>query len=336
VELTLFLSSKVPLAEGPAVRRVVRLQLRGFSRRVGLNDLKALAEAARGYRACLREMRENPPRVAVSFGGYAGLPGALAALRLGTPLVIHEQNVVPGLANRLLAPLARLVAVSFEETLQLNPAWRRKAVVTGNPLMRRGGGEEDPYAAFGLQPGRKTVAVIGGSQGAASLNRAVVEALPLCREREDLQIVHAVGRDKFQEHRERVSGLDTGKVIYRALDYVQRMDLLYRAADLVVSRAGASTVAELAAEGKAAILVPYPYATAAHQDANAAVLQKAGAALVIPDRELDGRRLWSEVERLLEDEERLRRMAEAARGLGKPDAAARLAEAVLSLAEVGS
>src|SRR4030042_5589441 len=243
-------------------------------------------------------MKSWLPKVAVGFGGYASVPGAAAALSLGVPLVIHEQNVIPGMANRLLAPGAKIVAVSFEETRECHPRWRKKAVVTGNPLItsprpREG---ESPWVHFGLEEARKTLAVVGGSQGAASLNRAVLEALPLWRDREDLQVVHSVGNDKHQEFMVQVAKVDTGSTIYCPLKFIERMDLLYRVADLVVCRSGASTVTELARAGCGAILVPYPYATAAHQDANASVLEKVGAALVIGDSEVDGQGLPRGVE----------------------------------------
>lgn len=331
--ITLLLNRRTPSTDLPASCRTIFLEVSGFSRRPDARSLLALVQLLAAFRICRREMRRERPRVAVGFGGYASVPGLLAAWTLRVPLIVHEQNVVPGSANRLMAPLVRAIAVSFPETLDLAPKWRKKAVVTGNPLLRRGKGEGDPYAYFGLEPGRKTVVVVGGSQGAASLNRAVLEALPRWSGREDLQVVHAVGRDKYQEFAEEAAKVDYGGLIYRSLDFVERMDLLYRIADLVVCRAGASTVSELAAAGKGAILVPYPYATASHQDANAEVLRRAGAAVVVPDREMNGERLCSEVDDILRDEERRRAMGEAALRVARPDAARRLADLVLKVAE---
>jgi UDP-N-acetylglucosamine--N-acetylmuramyl-(pentapeptide) pyrophosphoryl-undecaprenol N-acetylglucosamine transferase len=207
-------------------------------------------------------------------------------------------------------------------------------VVTGNPLLQRDveGDRGDAVDYFDVEKERKTLAVVGGSQGAASLNRAVLEALPLWRNRSDLQIIHSVGKDKYQEFTAQAAKVDTGTLLYRPLQFVERMDLLYEVADLAVCRAGASTVTELAVAGCAAVLVPYPYATAAHQDANAEVLAEAGAAVVIKDAELDGRRLAREVDGLIADESGLERMRGAARSVGRADAAASLAELVLSQA----
>ena len=334
MELTLYLSRKSPSGALLEKHRVIPLEVSGFSRGPQLRNLRALAGLLRAFRVCRREMKDDPPRVAVGFGGYASVPGAAAALSRRIPLVIHEQNVVPGMANRLLAAGARVVAVSFARTLELRPRWRKKAVVTGNPLLQRDveGDRGDAVDYFDVEKERKTLAVVGGSQGAASLNRAVLEALPLWRNRSDLQIIHSVGKDKYQEFTAQAAKVDTGTLLYRPLQFVERMDLLYEVADLAVCRAGASTVTELAVAGCAAVLVPYPYATAAHQDANAEVLAEAGAAVVIKDAELDGRRLAREVDGLIADESGLERMRGAARSVGRADAAASLAELVLSQA----
>jgi UDP-N-acetylglucosamine--N-acetylmuramyl-(pentapeptide) pyrophosphoryl-undecaprenol N-acetylglucosamine transferase len=280
-----------------------------------------------------REMKAEPPAVVVGFGGYASVPGSVAGLCVRAPLIIQEQNVIPGLANRLLASRADAIAVAFEATLEKFPRWRKKAAVTGNPLFDYdyGDGGEDAWSYFEIERGRLTVAVLGGSQGAASINRAVLELLPLLRDRDDLQIVHSVGPDKYQELEAEAAKVDKGKLVYRPLEFIKRMDLLYECADVAVSRAGASTISELAAAGCPAILVPYPYATAGHQEANAAVLTEAGGALLVRDDDLNGITLASLLQELLAQEGRLQNMGEAAGRLGKPDATARLAEMVLAV-----
>ncbi|MFW6113957.1 MAG: undecaprenyldiphospho-muramoylpentapeptide beta-N-acetylglucosaminyltransferase [Actinomycetota bacterium] len=332
IEVILYLSSKTPAGRPPLQAREVTLEVSGFSRGLDAGNLRAAKQLLRAFTVCRGDMKENRPDAAVAFGGYASVPGAAAARSLGIPLILHEQNVIPGMANRLLAPVAGKIAVSFQDTLEICPGWRKKAVVTGNPLWRSldAGKQEDPWRHFGLERERKTLAVIGGSQGAASLNRAVAQALPLWRERADLQIVHSVGRGKLEEYLHEVAEDYPGGVFYRPLGFVERMDLLYQAADLVVCRAGASTISELAAAGCAAILVPYPYATASHQDANAAVLERAGVAVVIDDEEMDGERLRREVDELLDDNDRLQGMRESSRRIGRPEAAAVLSRLVIS------
>jgi UDP-N-acetylglucosamine--N-acetylmuramyl-(pentapeptide) pyrophosphoryl-undecaprenol N-acetylglucosamine transferase len=283
--------------------------------------------------AARREMKRELPDIVVGFGGYASIPGATAGLSLRVPLVIQEQNVIPGLANRLLAPLASGIAVAFEPTLQRYPRWRKKAEVTGNPLFDYGqaGGDSDAWAYFKIERERSTVAVLGGSQGAASLNRAVLELLSLLKGNDGLQIIHSVGPDKYQELAAEAAKLDKGRLIYRPVEFIKRMDLLYRCADIAVSRAGAATISELAVAGLPAILIPYPYATAGHQEANAGVLAEAGGAVLISDGELDGEVLARCLEALLGDAGRLRSMGEASRRLGKPDATKRLAEMILTI-----
>lgn len=307
------------------------MDVTGFKRSLDPANLKVLVDMPKAILISRREMKARRPDVVVAFGGYASVPGALAGLSLRVPLVVHEQNVVPGLANRLLAPFASKLAISFEATLERFPNWRKKAEVTGNPLRMRGqnDGGHDAWAYFDIERDRSTLAVLGGSQGAASLNRAVLEALHLWGDRDDLQVIHSVGRDKYQGFMEKVAQVDIGSLIYRPLEFIERMDLLYECADLAVSRAGASTISGLAVAGCPALLVPYPYATASHQEANAAVLEEAGAARVISDAALDGDRLEREVADLLSDRSRLERMGEVAARLGKSDATARLAAMVM-------
>jgi UDP-N-acetylglucosamine--N-acetylmuramyl-(pentapeptide) pyrophosphoryl-undecaprenol N-acetylglucosamine transferase len=331
LRISLFLNRKALSRELPFDGRIIALDVSGLGRDPSLSSLRALFAIPRAFLKARREMKKVDPHVAVAFGGYASVPGALAALTLRTPLILQEQNVIPGLANRMLAPFARVLAVSFEATLERFPRWRRKARVTGNPLYDYGEGVEveDAFAFFGLQPDRKTVAVLGGSQGAASINRAVLELLELLKDREDIQILHSVGPGKYQEFLAEAAKVNTGRLVYRPFDFIRRMDLLYRCADIVVSRAGASTISELAASGCAAILVPYPFATAAHQDANAEVLAKVGAARVIKDSELDGAGLSRQLLELLGDPEKLAAMGLAAGRMGKPDAASSLARIVI-------
>ncbi|MEW6552880.1 MAG: UDP-N-acetylglucosamine--N-acetylmuramyl-(pentapeptide) pyrophosphoryl-undecaprenol N-acetylglucosamine transferase [Actinomycetota bacterium] len=332
VEVTLYLSRKSPSSALLEGKRVIPLEVSGFARRLDPTNLKAFIALLKAVAVCRREMKKDPPAVAAAFGGYASVPGAIAALSLRVPLVLHEQNAIPGMANRMLAPVARVIAVAFGVTLVKLPRWKKKAVVTGNPLLRQAakGSVGEALRTFGLEAGRKTLAVVGGSQGAGTLNVAVLEALPAWSGRRDLQVVHAVGRDKYREFMEQAAKVDSGSLVYKPIEFIERMDLLYLVADLVVCRAGASTIAELAAAACASLLVPYPYATAAHQDANAEVLASVGAAVVVEDRQLDGDRLSVEVDALLGDVERLRCMREAAGKVGIPDAAARLAGLVLA------
>ncbi len=314
----------------------VEVEARPFVRRA---SLRALA----GPLTSIRSVRRLGPVVrgsdtVVGMGGYVSVPVALAALRGDRPLVLHEQNAVPGLANRVLSRGARRVALAFAEAVRGLPR-RARTVVTGNPVREqicRVADERERLAkeaaeALELDPGRRTVVVFGGSLGALHLNRAVVEAA----RRLDLggpQILLITGR----AHLERVRmGLGPAAPV-RAFAFLERMELAYAAADLVVARAGATTVAEISVCGLPSLLIPYPYATGRHQEANARALQRAGGATVLMDDELDGAVLAERISDLLDDPERLAGMAERARAWSRPDADESLARVVVEAGEGGA
>lgn len=269
----------------------------------------------------LRLVARLRPAVVVSVGGYASVPCALAAVVLRVPLVLHDQNAVPGLANRLFGRFAKAAAVSFPGT----PLPR--AEVTGNPVRA----EVHPVdraearAALGL-PGpeaRRVVAAFGGSLGARSINRAVAGLAEAWADRHDVLLYHVVGRRDWPEVK------DTPRTaLYWPVEYEQRLPLLLSAADVVVCRAGGTTVAELAVVGVPAVLVPLPGAPGDHQTANARALVGAGAAVLMPDPELSTERLAAELDPLLASPERLTAMSQAARSLAVPDAADRVAALV--------
>lgn len=271
--------------------------------------------------------------VVVGMGGYVSLPVCLAALRARRPLVLHEQNAVPGLANRVLARPARTVALAFIEAARLLPR-RARTAVTGNPVRRgvlavhaeRTRLAEEAYRAFELDPTRRTVLVFGGSQGALHVNRSVADAIARWRE-PDMQFLVLTGAAHEGSVRAAVSGAE---VPVRVLAFLERMELAYAIADLVVGRAGATTVAEVAVCGIASLLIPYPYATGRHQDANARALQRAGAAAVLLDDDLDGAVLLERLRELLAAPDELARMGDRARAWSKPDAGDSLARAVVS------
>jgi UDP-N-acetylglucosamine--N-acetylmuramyl-(pentapeptide) pyrophosphoryl-undecaprenol N-acetylglucosamine transferase len=266
------------------------------------------------------------------MGGYVSVPVALAALRSRRPLVLHEQNAVPGLANRLLARPARTVALAFAEAGRMLPRSAR-TVVTGNPVREeilavateRDRLGKEAVEELELENDRRTVVVFGGSQGALHVNRAVVDAVSRLA-RDDLQLVLLTGRAHADAVRASIGG--SPPVPVRVIAFLERMDLAYAVADLVVARAGATTIAEIAVSGVPSILVPYPYATGRHQEANARALQRAGGASVLMDDVLDGAVLADRIGALLDDPGTLRSMGERARMWSRPDAAGALARAV--------
>jgi UDP-N-acetylglucosamine--N-acetylmuramyl-(pentapeptide) pyrophosphoryl-undecaprenol N-acetylglucosamine transferase len=267
------------------------------------------------------------------MGGYVSVPAVLAARREGVPVVLHEQNAVPGLANRVLSIPARRVAASFADAVIRFPRWARsKTTVTGNPVrasiqrvpLEREALAKEGRREFDLDDDRRTVVIFGGSQGALHIDRAAAGACRLLADRKELQIVLITGPQHLEVTRR---GLDaTGDIFVRTLGYVERMDLAYACADLVISRSGATTVAELTVCGLPALLIPYPYATGGHQEANARAVQRAGGASVLLDQQLSAETLADRIESLIEHEERLRAMAERSAAFGRPEAAGLLAD----------
>jgi len=307
---------------------LTRLPGRGFLRRLSVSNLGSAWSLGRALAKATALVARRRPAVMVSLGGYAGVPTALAAAAFRVPIVVVEQNAVPGAANRLVARLARASAVSYAGTDL------PRAVVTGNPVrpeVLAVNRENDRLCArrdLGLPEDRCTVAVFGGSLGARRINTAVVGALPLWADDADLAVRHVVGERDWESVSEALPALETGGLVYQPVRYEERMPTLLAAADLAVCRAGGTTVAELAVVGLPAVLVPLPGAPGDHQTANARVLEAAGGAVVVPDGELDAERLVSEVADLLAVPGRLAEMAEAAASCGHRDAADRVAALV--------
>jgi UDP-N-acetylglucosamine--N-acetylmuramyl-(pentapeptide) pyrophosphoryl-undecaprenol N-acetylglucosamine transferase len=258
------------------------------------------------------------PAAVLGVGGYAGGPVTLLAALLGVRAVILEPNARPGFTNRVLRPFARAAACAYEET---RLAFGAKGVLTGNPV--RGG-----FAALPRKQHREplTLLAFGGSQGSRVLNRALVAALPHLPGVERLRIVHQTGpamRDEVAAAY-RTAGREAELVAF--LDDMERR---FGEADLVLARSGATTCAELTVAGRAAILVPFALAADDHQRTNAGALEAAGAARVLEEKDLSGESLAQAVRALVAEPERIAAMEEAARRIGRPDAAARVAELLL-------
>lgn len=271
--------------------------------------------------------RERPD-VVVGFGGYVSLPVGFAAIGRGIPLVLHEQNSVPGLANRVLSRYACAVGVTYEESIH-GLAKPERAVVTGNPV-RSGVLQADRSRgrrAFGVGDAQTMLLVFGGSRGARHLNTAIVGLGDLLAGVENLRIVLVAGSGEAPAVRAALEAESTAaQQVVEVVDYVEDMGSAIAAADLVVARAGATSIAELTALGAPCILVPYPYATDDHQTTNAAMMVAHGAAVLMRDDELDTQRFGDEVVGLLGDPSRRATMAAASRALGRPEAGRRVVE----------
>ncbi|HTR97928.1 MAG TPA: undecaprenyldiphospho-muramoylpentapeptide beta-N-acetylglucosaminyltransferase [Candidatus Acidoferrales bacterium] len=275
-------------------------------------------------------LTENPKAV-LGTGGYVSAPVSFAARILGRPLILQEQNSVPGLANRVLARFANEVHLSFVEA-RTHFSRRDHLKVTGNPVRAHilTGEREPALREFKLQPGRPTLFVFGGSLGASRINEAALDMLRRLKNRIEVQCLLQTGRGEF----ERVQAVVAAEQLpVTVLPFVRKMHMAYAVADLVVCRSGAMTLAEIAVCGLPSILVPYPYAAHNEQQDNAANLVDRGAAVLIPDAELSGERLAKEVAHLLSDRQTLSRMSANARLFARPDAAARLARSLLRWAD---
>ena len=312
------LEARLIPAAGFALRTVAAAGLVGIGGRKRLHNLMVLP---RTFFQTARVLRDFRPSVVVGMGGYLAGPALLEAALEDIPTLLIEPNAIPGFTNRALAPLVRLAALGFEETARF---YGTRARVTGQPVRR----------AFYSVPRKEhqppyTLLILGGSQGSAAINRCVTGSLGIFRGK-PLGFIHQSGERDYNTVRQAYGEMGISAEVHPFLDNVA--EALARA-DLVISRSGASAVAELAAAGRASILVPFAAAAEQHQTANARVFERVGAARVVLQSELTPERLVTEVEDLLGRPERLAAMEQAARGLARPDAASRIADLIEGLVQ---
>lgn len=274
--------------------------------------------------SCFHILRFKPD-VVMGVGGYVTGPVVAASWLLRRPALIHEQNSVPGLANRKLGSLVQRICLSLPQSKKYFPT--EKAVLTGNPVRQsiiEAGHERS------ADRGYRTLLILGGSQGAHALNELVIEAVRSKREEfSSIKVIHQTGSDDEQMVSEAYQEM---AVEHRVCAFFTDMAELYKEADLVVSRAGATTLAEIGVVGRPAILIPYPYAADNHQEKNAAWYVENGAALLFVQKELRGDQLAEEIVNILHDEARLERMSGAMQKLGITDAAQRIVKICMELA----
>lgn len=322
---------RVPQAGYP----IEGLNIAGFQRGFSLDSLRRNLtfpfKLASSTLRAKRIVRQFMPDVVVGTGGYASGPVMRAAQRMGIPTVIQEQNSYAGVTNRLLAKNASRICVAYDQMEQYFPA--EKIVFTGNPVRQDILDLDNKHAQglqhYGLSPDKKTIAVIGGSLGARTLNRALADNTALFANRPDVQVLWQCGRFYESEY----SNSDTARlpnVQIRA--FIDRMDLLYAAADLIISRAGALSISELCLVGKPVILVPSPNVAEDHQTKNALALVEKSAARLVRDAEAV-EKMIPEALMLLEKEALMFSLGENIRHLGRPKAADNIATVVLGLVE---
>lgn len=280
--------------------------------------IKAVAEA-------LKIIKTIKPDVVLGLGGFASGPGGVAAKLTAKPLAIHEQNAIPGLTNKLLSRFAKKVMEGFPHSFPQNT----QAEWVGNPVRLSIENINEPVQRYNDRTGPLRLLVLGGSLGARALNSFIPQALALLDENQRPEIKHQCGQQHIDDCQQAYAAVEISADITAFID---DMSATYAWADLVICRAGALTIAELAATGVAAVLVPYPYAVDDHQTQNAAVLVNVGAAKIIQEKELTAEMLAKEIKRLSDDREQLLSMATAARAQAKLGTAAYISDVCMELA----
>ena len=304
------------------------IEIEGIQGR-GMRALAALIKIPRSLVQAGRIIRAFRPDVVIGVGGYASGPAVATAWLLGISTAIAEQNAMPGLTNRILGKIADRVFLSFPDRQQQFPPDR--VILSGNPVR----------AAFKFVKKRSnrssfTVLVFGGSQGARSINRAMLEALPFLKHVRTLRIVHQTGPVEHARIAEGYRAAAPEGMSWEVLPFITDMASAYEASDVLICRAGATSIAEITACGKASILIPFPYAVNDHQTQNARVLADAGAAELIPERDLTGEGLAGLIRALQADPDRIARMESRAAALGRGDSASVIVDACLKLMKQAS
>ena len=309
------------------------LDIRGMERRLSPGALVSGWKAVCSVGQAMGIIRRFRPDAVIGTGGYASFPVGAAAVLSHVPLILHEQNVYPGLANRILGRFAKGIAISWEESGR-GFGGGAELLHTGNPIRQAivSTTRKEAFERLGLTPDGATVLVFGGSQGAVRITEAALGMMELLGEG-GVRVILATGKANWQAAKEAAAsrGIAFSKELsaggrFFVLDYLHDMASALAASDLVVSRSGALTLAEITARGIASVLIPHPYVPDDVQKKNAYAMQKAGSSIVIENSELDGKRLFTEVSSLISDKGRLAAMADAAKKMAMPDAARKVAE----------
>ncbi len=312
--------------------KIEGLWISGLQRRMTMANLMFPVKVIHSMMRCRRIIRSFQPDVVVGVGGYASGPLVNVASRMKIPAVLQEQNSFPGITNRLLAKKATKICVAYPGMEKFFPL--HKMEMTGNPMRSQLGqsiSRQEAAAVFGMDPDKRTILAVGGSLGARTINEIIQQSYDLLQDRNDIQVLWQIGKHYAVHYLETpVAKLQQ----VRPSVYIDRMDMAYALADVVIARAGAMTISELCLTGKAAILVPSPHVAADHQTHNARALERLGAAILIPDREAPGRAML-EALRLIGEPERLQKLETEIRKLARPHAADEVAEIILQIAVKG-
>lgn len=302
------------------------IDIQGFRRKLSWDNVRTVQKFLRAIKRSKQLIQEFAPDVVVGTGGYVCGPVVYAAHRLGIPTLIHEQNVIPGLTNKFLARYADVVAISFEGSEHyFNRA--PCLVHSGNPRASEVAAADRANGRRSLtiaeDDGKPIVLIVGGSRGARPINEAVIRMVPRILEQDTFYVVYVTGEVHYEEVSTRLQGVSSDRLIIKP--YIYNMPEVLAASSLVVNRAGASLLAEITALGLPSILIPSPYVTNNHQEANARWLERQGASKVVLEKELAGDTLWEEICHVMAQDARREAMGQAALQHGHPKAAGRIA-----------
>lgn len=305
------------------------IEITGFKRSLSFENVKTITRFLKGVKRSKEILRDYQPDCVIGTGGYVCGPVVYAAAKLGIPTIIHEQNSIAGLTNKFLSRYADKVAICFEEVSDSFAS--EKIVFTGNPraseVIRTD--QPDVLKEYNLDPAKKTVLAFGGSRGAKAINEAVWEILPEWRTK-DYQLLYVTGEVHYDKIKDQIKEMDLTENI-SIQPFIYDMPAVLNHVNLVISRAGATTLAEITALGLPSILIPSPYVTANHQENNARSLERNGASVVITQTELAKVDLMAKIDAIMSDEAKLNKMAYAAKELGVQDAADRFVKVVEQL-----
>ncbi|OIJ13256.1 undecaprenyldiphospho-muramoylpentapeptide beta-N-acetylglucosaminyltransferase [Anaerobacillus alkalilacustris] len=305
------------------------IHITGFKRKISVDNVKTVLRFLKGVSLSKKIIQDFSPDVVIGTGGYVCGPVVFAATKLRIPTIIHEQNSVPGLTNKFLSKYVNKVAISFEDSRSFFP--NEKVVFTGNPRATEAAlvHVKDRLAEIGLNKNKKTVLIVGGSRGAKPINDAFLEVLKDAGTR-NYQFLYVTGDVHYDHVMAEVKKLGN-PVNIKIEPFIHNMPEVLKNVQLIVARAGATTLAEITAIGLPSILIPSPYVTNNHQEKNARALSEHGAAVLKLEKEMSGKILLKEIDQLMLNEEKWEKMHNSALKLGKPDAAKEIYELMKQL-----
>lgn len=327
------LESKIVPKKGIPFKSV---EIEGFKRKLNLEGIKynirSISLFIKSIFEAKKIIKDFKPDIVLGTGGYVSAPICYAASRAGIPTIVHEQNSFLGLTNKFLLPFVDQLAISFDDIYEQAGKYRNKVVFTGNPRAQELASAKvnDKANLFGLDPNKQTVVILGGSRGAEKINQAFIEAYPELNNR-NYQVIIATGEVHYKEVKEALNQniplATSSNVVVKA--YIEEMVDILQHSSLLVSRSGATTIAEITALGLPSVLIPSPYVTDDHQTKNAMSLVKHQAAILLTEKELDGQSLLATLDQLMANKKRLKKMAEASRDLSEPFATDQIIQLML-------